>query len=267
MRSSLNGVRIDDTGGGDKTEKDDGAPVAPSNQSLSDSSDESEGDDVYDEDDEREDGSFTHADGSVAGSDIAEKTISRQPSGAFVLDGTTQSKVVEDSHGSGGDDFPGPGTHEPTDCTDGDTHYPRILCDVVIPAPLGKVYGLMFGQASITWMRNWLTMEQKCLELSLDEKSKPLGLDNKVRHYSYIKPLNGAIGPRSTKCISTETLDALDFEKSASITISTQTPDVPSGNVFSTKTRYCMSWAEGNATRLQVNCNIEWTGKSWLKGM
>ncbi|RAL58853.1 hypothetical protein DID88_009162 [Monilinia fructigena] len=60
---------------------------------------------------------------------------------------------------------------------------------------------------------------------------------NKVRNYSYIKPLNGAIGPKQTKCVSTETLDALDLEKAISVTISTVTPDVPSGNVFSTKTR------------------------------
>jgi len=99
----------------------------------------------------------------------------------------------------------------------------------------------------------------------MDDK-KPLGLDNKVRTYSYIKPLNGAIGPRQTKCICTENLDSLDLEKAVSVTISTQTPDVPSGNVFSVKTKYCLSWAEGNGTRLQMSCTIEWTGKSWLKG-
>jgi len=267
LRSSLNGVRIEETGGGDKTEKDDGI-VAPASLSDSESgSDEEDGDEIYDEDEDDEDGmSFTQAEGSVAGSDIAEKSVSRKPSAAVVPNGTPPEKTKEDAPATSASDFPGPATHAPTNCTDQDTHYAKVLADEVIPAPLGKVYSLMFGQASLTWMRNWLTVEQKCLELTMDDK-KPLGLDNKVRNYSYIKPLNGAIGPKQTKCICTDNLDSLDFEKAVSVTISTQTPDVPSGNVFSVKTKYCLSWAEGNGTRLQMSCTIEWTGKSWLKGM
>jgi hypothetical protein len=266
LRSSLNGVAIEETGGGDKTEKDDGTPV-PGSQSGSESESEGEeGDEIYDEDEDDEDGmSFTQADGSVAGSDIAEKVVSRKPSAAVVPNGTTHEKSSDGPTSPAGD-FPGPATHSPTDCTDQETHYAKVIGDEIISAPLGKVYSLMFGQASVTWMRNWLTVEQKCLELTMEDK-RPLGLDNKVRNYSYIKPLNGAIGPKQTKCICTETLDSLDYEKAISVTISTQTPDVPSGNVFSVKTKYCLTWAEGNATRLQMNCAIEWTGKSWLKGI
>lgn len=269
LRSSLNGVRIEETGGGDKTEKDDGNPVAGSQSgSESDSEDGEEGDDVYDEDEEDEDGmSFTQAEGSVAGSDVAERVVSRKPSAAVVTNGAPAEKSKDEGPTSPGTDFPGPATHSPTECTDQETHYAKVIGDEIIQAPLGKIYSLMFGPASVTWMRNWLTNEQKCLELTMEDSSKkPLALDNKVRYYSYIKPLNGSIGPRQTKCVCTETLDSLDLEKAVSVSISTQTPDVPSGNVFSTKTKYCLSWAEGNATRLQINCAIEWTGKSWLKG-
>jgi hypothetical protein len=267
LRSSLNGVRIEETGGGDKTEKDDGE-VPPGSQSGSESESEGEeGDEIYDEDEEDEDGmSFEQADGSVAGSDVAEKIISRKPSAAVVTNGSPPEKSKEDGPSTPPGDFPGPATHVATECSDQDSHYPKVLADEVVPAPLGKVYSLMFGPASPQWMRNWLTNEQKCLELTMDEK-KGLALDNKTRSYSYIKPLNGSIGPKQTKCFSTETLDSLDLEKAVSITISTQTPDVPSGNVFSIKTKYCLTWAEGNGTRIQMNCAIEWTGKSWLKGM
>lgn len=266
LRSSLNGVRIEETGGGDKTEKDDGVPI-PGSQSGSESESEGEeGDEIYDEDEDDEDGmSFTQAEGSVAGSDIAEKIVSRKPSAAVVPIGSATDKGPDGPTNPAGD-FPGPATHAPTDCTDQETHYAKVIGDDIIPAPLGKVYSLMFGPASVVWMRNWLSVEQKCFELNFEDK-RPLGLDNKVRNYSYIKPLNGAIGPKQTKCVCTETLDSLDYEKAISVTISTQTPDVPSGNVFSVKTKYCLSWAEGNATRLQMNCAIEWTGKSWLKGM
>ncbi len=267
LRSSLNGVRIEETGGGDKTEKDDGNVVPGSQTDSGSDSDDEDGDEIYDEDEEDEDGmSFTQAEGSVAGSDVAEKIVSRKPSAAVVTNGAPTEKSKDEAPAAPAGDFPGPAMHAPTDCTDQDTHYAKVLADAIIPAPLGKVYSLMFGPASLTWMRNWLTVEQKCLEVTMDEK-KPLGLDNKVRTYSYIKPLNGAIGPKQTKCICTENLDSLDLDKAVSVTISTQTPDVPSGNVFSVKTKYCLSWAEGNGTRLQANCTIEWTGKSWLKGM
>ncbi|TGO61424.1 hypothetical protein BCON_0027g00100 [Botryotinia convoluta] len=266
LRSSLNGVTLEGTGG-DKTEKDDGTVPISRPGSISQSSDDSEGSgEVYDEDEDDEDGmSFTQADGSVVGSEAGEKVVSRKASAAVVTNGAGAEGGKQTSP-TAAVDFPGPTVHAPTTCSDGDTHYAKILADEVIPAPLGKVYSLMFGPASITWMRDWLTNEQKCLELTYEENAKiPLSLENKVRNYTYIKPLNGAIGPKQTKCVSTETLDAMDLEKAVSVTVSTVTPDVPSGNVFSTKTRYCLSWSEGNGTRLQVNCAIEWTGKSWLK--
>ncbi|KAI9640055.1 hypothetical protein NHQ30_011619 [Ciborinia camelliae] len=266
LRSSLNGITLEETGGGDKTEKYDGfVPSRPG--SISQSSDDSEGSgDVYDEDEDDEDGmSFTQAEGSILGSDSGEKVVSRKPSTAVVANGV-QIEGGKQAGSTSAADFPGPLTHAATNCSDTDTHYPKILADEIIPAPLGKIYSIMFGPESITWMRDWLTNDQKCLELSYDDNAKiPLSLENKVRNYSYIKPLNGAIGPKQTKCVSTETLDAMDLEKAVSVTISTVTPDVPSGNVFSTKTRYCLSWSEGNGTRVQVNCAIEWTGKSWLK--
>ncbi|KAJ3503575.1 hypothetical protein NM208_g16485 [Fusarium decemcellulare] len=123
----------------------------------------------------------------------------------------------------------------------------------------------MFGPQSVVFMTGWLTGEQKCTEMQLDDK-KGLGLDNRTRTFTYIKPLGGSIGPKQTKTITSETLDILDYEKAVNLTCSTQTPDVPSGNVFCVKTKYCLSWAENNATRVQMNCTIEWSGKSWLKG-
>ncbi|OBT40842.1 hypothetical protein VE00_08627 [Pseudogymnoascus sp. WSF 3629] len=258
LRSSLNGVRIDETGGGDKTEKDDCASVSGGSGSESDS----EEDDVYDEDDDADDAlSFSARSGSFAASEGSpEKPVPRKASAA------ANGSAAEKKEGSPvGGDAPGPATHAPTECSDQDTHYDKILADEVIPAPLGKIYNLMFGPASGAWMSRWLTVDQKCTELSMEDK-RGLGGEIKTRTFSYIKPLNGAIGPRQTKCVITETLDAMDLEKAVSVTVSTQTPDVPSGNVFTTKTKYCLSWAEGGGTRLQMNCTIEWTGKSWLRG-
>ncbi|KAK2058890.1 GRAM domain-containing protein [Colletotrichum caudatum] len=270
LRSSLNGVQLEGTGG-DKTEKIDGNDaIVPEidDGSLSGTDEDSESgddDDVYDEDDDADDLQDVTQLSEVNAEPEGGKTVSRKVSGAGA--NSAVADVVKDAVGvpSGGDDFPGPAAHAPTDCGDADTHYERIVGDDVIPAPLGKVYNLLFGPASVTWMAKWLTVEAKCLELQMEDK-KGLTLENRSRYFTYIKPLNGAIGPKQTKCLVTETLDNLDFDKAINLSVTTQTPDVPNGNIFSVKTKYCLTWAENNSTRVQSNCTIEWAGKSWLKG-
>ncbi|KAF4977083.1 hypothetical protein FZEAL_6361 [Fusarium zealandicum] len=263
LKSTLNGVRLEGTGG-DKTEKVDAEPsVDDEPQDDSETDDDSDDEEeYYDEDvhDEMHNASMAEANGTDG--DV-EKAASRKASGAVPANGGAPEEATAAPGAPG--DFPGPATHAPTDCGDSATHYERIVGDDVIPAPIGKVYDLMFGQGSVIFMTGWLTGEQKCTEMLLDNK-KGLSLDNRTRTFTYIKPLGGSIGPKQTKTITAETLDILDYEKAVNLTCSTQTPDVPSGNVFCVKTKYCLSWAENNATRVQMNCTIEWSGKSWLKG-
>ena len=275
LKSSLNGVRLEG-GTGDKTEK-----VDPSgSDEASEVSDEEE---VYDEDEDDDEatGSFTEVpEGSTLGSEVAidqpSKAVTRKASamgvavGAAAGGGPTpnESKAGEKAAAASAAsaDFPGPATHTPTECSDGSTHYDRPLQDDIIPAPLGKVYSMIFGAASGGFMAKWLMDEIKVTDLTMEDDKKGLSEETKTRNYSYIKPLNAPIGPKTTKCVVAETLDSFDLEKAVSVTQSTQTPDVPSGNVFATKTHFCMMWAPGNATRLVINFTIEWTGKSWLKG-
>ncbi|OAA57040.1 gram domain containing protein [Niveomyces insectorum RCEF 264] len=264
LQSSLNGVRIDETGG-DKTEKieageDDGASAGSRSVSESDNESDDDSNDVYDEDAEDDDAYDTTQavePGSTADADF-EKAVTRKASGVTekTANGTAADKPKDASATSAGGDFPGPSTHAPTDCGDSGTHYEKILADEVIAAPLGKVYSYMFGPASVTFMPKWLSNDQKCTEIQMPDK-KGLGPDNKTRTFSYIKPLYGSIGPKQTKCIVTEQIEGCDLEKAVNVVCSTQTPDVPSGNVFVTKTKYCLSWAENNATRVQMNLPIE----------
>ncbi|KAI1499314.1 hypothetical protein F5X99DRAFT_390535 [Biscogniauxia marginata] len=266
LRSSLNGVSLDETGG-DKTEKVEDGEVVTASQSISGSEteDSEDGDDIYDED--QEDGDMADVahltDSSPAETD-GEKAVIRKASGAVNANGVAEKADGAPASG-GAADFPGPATHAPTDCGDADTHYDIVVGDDIVAAPLGKVYNLIFGPASATWMGKWLTNEQKCLDLQMEDK-KGLTQENKTRGYTYIKPLNASIGPKQTKCIVNETIENMDLEKCVNVLVSVQNPDVPSGNVFSVKTKYCLSWAENNATHVTVNCTTEWTGKSWIKG-
>lgn len=278
LQSSENGVKLVNGGTGSKTEK-----IEQPSESEEGSEGSEEEEDIYDEDEEDDEGggSFVDTvDESVAGSEAPpplqtqQKAVARKAStmgvtaiqapSAVLAAGDTKSTDKAGGAAAAGPDFPGPLSHEPTECTDTTSHYDKLLKDELIPAPLGKIYSMLFGPASITFVKKFLLEEAKGTELQFEEKA--LNEDNKSRNYSYIKPLNAPIGPKQTKCITTEVLDFLDLERSCSVTATTQTPDVPSGNVFSTKTKYCLMWGPNNGTRLIVNCTTEWTGKSWLKG-
>ena len=75
--------------------------------------------------------------------------------------------------------------------------------------------------------------------------------------YEYIKPLNGPVGPKQTKCMCTDTIEHWDLDGHITVITKTSTPDVPSGGAFTTKTRYALYWADGNATRLMLSYLID----------
>ncbi|KAF9820756.1 hypothetical protein IEO21_01199 [Rhodonia placenta] len=87
------------------------------------------------------------------------------------------------------------------------------------------------------------------------------------RQMSYIKPLSGGFGPKQTKCeLRDETLHC-DFDNYVCMLTTTRTPDVPSGSVFSVKTRTCITWTSGVSTKVLVTTQVEWTGRSFIKGI
>lgn len=271
LRSYVNGVRIDD-GHGDKTEK------ADESDAGSESGDDV--DEIYDEDEEEDvDAMDDGGDGSFVGSEAADSShpLSRKGSG-LGNGGQTSAPMAASmaaadkgdgntggNGGDAGDSFPGPATHAPTDFTDPSGRYEKVVKDDIVPAPLGKVYSMVFGPASGAFMSKFLVEDQKATDLQFEDDKKGLTNENKTRQYSYIKPLNSSIGPKQTKCISSETLDLLDLDKAVLVTLATQTPDVPSGNGFVVKTKYLFTWAANNHTRFLMTCTIEWSTKSWLK--
>jgi hypothetical protein len=268
LKSSLNGVALDKSGGtGDKTEK---AESVGSDDGSIDSDDE-----VYDEDADDDDGvgSFTEAgEGSVAGSDMGSVAgDTRKVSGAVAQAVGGGSETVEaikaaTNAGASANDFPGSASHGPTECGDSDKHYDKLLIDTTIPAPLGKVYSLMFGPSADVFMRKWLIEDQKSMDLQMESDKEGLGEKKKTFSYSYIKPLSAPVGPKQTKCNIDMQLEQFDLEKAVSVQCSTQTPDVPSGSIFLTKTRYCLMWGPNDSTRLIMTFTVEWSGKSWLRG-
>lgn len=260
IKATEHGHALEGTTTGEKMGTDD----------LSDTSDDTS-EEFYDEDEDVDGASsFMAADASDTESESVDvskpKNASPGPPSTHA-NGKAGDAAAATIGGAGATgEIPGPTTHTPTECSDGDTHYEKSLVDTTIPAPLGKIYSMMFGPQSGVVMRKFLIDDQKSGDVQYEDDKKGLGEEQKTFSYSFIKPLGGAIGPRQTKCMVTQSLDAFDLEKAVSVTCSTQTPDVPSGNVFVTKTKYCLMWGPANSTRLLMNCTVEWSGKSWIKG-
>jgi len=84
---------------------------------------------------------------------------------------------------------------------------------------------------------------------------------------SYIKPLNGSIGPKSAKCELKDETVHVDFDDWTAMLTTTRTPEVPSGGAFSIKTRTCITWAGATSTKIVVTSGVEWTGRSFIKCM
>jgi hypothetical protein len=87
-----------------------------------------------------------------------------------------------------------------------------------------------------------------------------------TRGCSYIKPLNGAVGPKQMKCFITDLTEIVDTDNYIVVLTSTRTPDAPSGASFVTQTKTCITWDRNNCCRVKVTTEVEWSAKSWLKG-
>jgi hypothetical protein len=270
LKTSATGVMIDNAAAAEVAKAE---SVSSEDGSLAESEDE-----VYDEDVEEEEQQAANAASMAPSAAVSEagdppKTVNPKTSTPAIVasPGSAVAKAVEAPEAVAGGasasaDFPGPPTHGPTECGDGDSHYDKTLMDTTIPAPLGKIYSLMFGPASGVFMKKWLVEDQKSQDLQMEDDGKGLGESKKTFSYTFIKPLYAAIGPKQTKCIINQTLQQFDLDKAVTVDCSTQNPDVPNGNIFVVKTKYCLMWAPGNSTRLLMTCTIEWSGRSFIKG-
>ncbi|KAH9041348.1 hypothetical protein EDB85DRAFT_1473515 [Lactarius pseudohatsudake] len=128
-----------------------------------------------------------------------------------------------------------------------------------------RIYNLMFASG---FLKDFMRVNQKLEDIQMSDWAPTSGDQNCLaRNMSYIKPMNSSIGPRTIKCeIHDETVHS-DFDDYITMVTTTRTPDVPSGSVFSVKTRTCVTWASSASSRVVVTSQVEWTGRSFIKGI
>lgn len=119
----------------------------------------------------------------------------------------------------------------------------------------------------VSYFNERLTGCSPVIEIQMSDWA-PTAPDSKLlfRNMSYIKPLNGSLGPKQTKCEIKDEMLHCDFDDYVVTLTTTRTPDVPSGGVFAVKTRTCIMFASAVSTRIVVTTQVEWTGRSFIKG-
>lgn len=150
-------------------------------------------------------------------------------------------------------------------CSRNGQHLNETALETVLPGTPDKIYNLMFASGFI---KDFMRVDQKLMDVQISDWI-PTGDNLKLlaRNMSYIKPLNNSVGPKQTKCeIHDETLTC-DFDDHVVMLTTTKTPDVPSGGVFSVKTKTCLMWASAISTRVIVSTQVDWTGRSFIKGL
>ncbi|KAK0476622.1 hypothetical protein IW261DRAFT_318914 [Armillaria novae-zelandiae] len=150
-------------------------------------------------------------------------------------------------------------------CGKDGTHYSEKALEMIIPGTPERIYNLMFASG---FMKEFLVVNQKLIDIQVSDWA-PIEPGSKLlgRNMSYIKPLNNSVGPKQTKCEIHDETEHCDFDDYVVTVTTTRTPDVPSGGVFSVKTRNCIMWASAMSTKVIVTTQVEWTGRSFIKGI
>lgn len=157
----------------------------------------------------------------------------------------------------------GPLTHEAEPLDYEKQSNDTFIVEDEFDGPLGAVFSILFGKDNSYYIK--ILKNQGNIQIE-EEKITGLLKEGDERHYKYIKPLGGSIGPKQTSCIICDKVLQYNVTKAIVVEQTTSTPDVPSGNAFKIRTRIHLYWGENNHTKIYVVTSIEWTGKSWIKG-
>jgi len=198
------------------------------------------------------------------GSSMGSQIQSRRGS-LDILDGSDGISVGVPSASSAGEKVQVKSKVTQCACGKAGEHFTELAMETVLPGTPEKIYNLMFTSGFI---KDFMTQEQRLTDLQISDWM-PTADNPKLlyRQMSYIKPLTGSIGPKQAKCELRDETVHCDFDDYIVMLTTTRTPDVPSGGVFSVKTKTCITWASSVSTKVVVTTQVEWSGRSFIKGL
>lgn len=156
-----------------------------------------------------------------------------------------------------------PGVHAATHY-DGD-EYKNEALDCVLPTTPLKAFKLFFVDKP--FLTKFMSEKEGLKEIEIgpwkaldgSEAQQDALAAAKERDITYLKPLNAPVGPKQTHCLIHDVNEHFDEEGYFSVKTTTKTPDVPSGNDFTTVTRSVFTWAAGGGCHVRVTTEVEWT--------
>lgn len=209
-----------------------------------------------------EDDIGSNSDGSMDGYSLGVDDIDDMDSDSMISDeeNMVNDSQVVDRKSADRKSVDGPKAHSPTSAKYPEEAGDVSVLDSSVPAPLGQVFNLLFGD-DVSFYDQLLRAQQ-----NFDLEGLTKFDANGDRSYSYMKPLDAPVGPKQTKCIVQEHIEHKDFDDYCTVIQTSETPNVPSGNAFTVRTRIFLNWGDNNSTKLLSLTHIDWTGKSWIKG-
>ncbi|SCV70451.1 BQ2448_1845 [Microbotryum intermedium] len=175
--------------------------------------------------------------------------------------GKTEADKIKDK---AKEDMQGELGHEPTEY-DGE-EFANVALDCVLPTSPQKAYELFVHDSE--FLKGFFIDDQGLNEVEIGEWESNGDDDLQKREMSYIKPLNGSIGPKQTHCNIHDKNEKVDPETYISNVTTTRTPDVPAGKDFSVRTKTVMTWSDEGGARVRVTTEVEWTKTNrMLKGI
>ena len=158
-------------------------------------------------------------------------------------------------------------------------HAKTILLDRVVPIPLKTLYYLLHGDPTASFLERFLKdvkgfqdvtiapwpsndgAVERTIQYTIALKYA-IGKSNMVRFHLIL-----GIGPKSTRCITTQHYTRFDPERCFCIRDTATTPDVPYGTSFVTKGSQCLMRVSETETRIIVGYELEFLKTMWIKGM
>ncbi|GMM53913.1 Lam5 protein [Maudiozyma humilis] len=141
-----------------------------------------------------------------------------------------------------------------------------VLAEETLNCTPNQAFQFMFNEEHHDFLEAFL-QSTNSLDIKLPAKyTRNEATGHMERSYSYVKSIAGIPGG-TTDCLVTEEILCNDVEDSIMVINTTQTPNVPSGGAFLTKTRYMLNWGQDNRCNLMISFWVEWTGSSWIKSM
>ncbi|CCH60740.1 hypothetical protein TBLA_0D02360 [Henningerozyma blattae CBS 6284] len=140
----------------------------------------------------------------------------------------------------------------------------NVVCEARLPYPPGLIAHVLFSDTDHTYWEKLLTYIEAT---NISQFTKFTDSNDNTRTFDYDQKLDFKIGPKQTRCYTTDTLLSWDERSFFHVLTTTYTPGLPAGQSFKIKTRYLFGWADSQTSLFAISYHIVWSSNSWFKSI